>query len=361
MAGSDKDVDAAFVVLAAAGMVAFGGIGITGAVSEVTQAFRTIKATGAEHRGRIQWLLEHASPAGKVYAATLLSELDPQAGRKAWEQLVDDTGTFQTGMGCVIGTGTVSDYARRELGQVVEQPPRTALTPAPPRQVPKPGPPLADSDAAKRAIKEALLGRPRVVLMSARDETHFVESLFGVAVPAKRVWVSRETRDGFERGPHFDLYQSIVDPAYPFLATFNLTGTATVESTELDPELAAYYFKHYPTITESAYAARRFVSALALQQPGWRKESQQLTEGVGMFIPQRVGALPVIHEVRPPAADGPQSQGVFHKYIVPRNEQNALAAARGQRFVPWQSDSGRSDPTASVRLLRKDFDPARTD
>lgn len=331
---ADKDVDAAFVTLAASNRVLFGGFGFTGEITDVTLAYRTVRATGNAHRGRIQWLLEHATPAGKVYAATLLSEIDPAAGKKAWERLTEETGSFQTGGGCVIRQVSVAQYARDELHKNA-QPPNQA---APPTLI---GPPSVDSDATRRAIKEALLGRPRVILTSARDESHFVQALFGSAVAAGRVYVSRETTD--QRGPRFDLYQSVVDPAYPFHAVFNVSGAATVESTELDPELAAYFFKHYPGPTEKADKARRLVSALALQQPGWRAESQHLGDGVGMVIPQRAGALPVVHEIRP-------AEAVFHKFIVPRRDRGAVAAATGQGFEQWQAGTDTAGVTAVVSV-----------
>ncbi|MGK2881205.1 MAG: hypothetical protein ACSLE6_10565 [Mycobacterium sp.] len=219
--------------------------------------------------------------------------------------------------------------------------------------------PDVDSETARRAIREALLGRPRVVLMAARDEVHFVETLFGSDAAATRVHMSTQTRNGTERGPHFDLYQSMVDPRFPFLATFNLAGAATVESAELDPGLTAYYFKHYPTINESAHKARRFVSALGLQQPGVRTETQHLGEGVGMFIPQLHNAYPVIHEVRPLESGSPLSHGVFHKFIVPRDDESARKALAGQGFERWQS--GEANATAEVSAPRRQVDPQKYD
>ena len=38
-------------------------------------------------RTQLAWLLANGSPAGKAYAATLLDELDPAAGRAAWGSL----------------------------------------------------------------------------------------------------------------------------------------------------------------------------------------------------------------------------------------------------------------------------------
>ena len=198
-------------------------------------------------------------------------------------------------------------------------------------------------DSVTRPQFEALQDEPRILVVTATDEKHFVETLFPHVDPRTRVVVSRETRDGQSRGPHFDVYQSIVHPAYPYVATLNLTGSATVESTVLPPRLASYYFKHHPVPTENAYTARRLVSALALQDPRARVARHFMRPGTGMIIPQQDRALPVVHDVRPQPADGPDSAGLFLKFLVPRADAEAFAAAEGQGFTPWQPGSRRHD------------------
>ena len=47
-------------------------------------------------RTQLAWLLANGSAAGKAYAATLLDELDPAAGRAAWGSLSTDRSEFTT-------------------------------------------------------------------------------------------------------------------------------------------------------------------------------------------------------------------------------------------------------------------------
>lgn len=333
------EIEAAFATLYVADSVKFGEHGFT-----PTRAFRTLREAGPAQLSRLQWLLEHASPAGRVYAATLIHEIDAQAGVQAWQWLATKSGTFDT------GGESAAAWAGRELRKLAP-PPVELRKKLPPRSGSTH--PAVDSDVARRAINEALLARPRVVVVTARDEQHFVRSLFG---DRPNVYVCRQTRDGTESGPHFDVYQSIIDPACPFVATFNLAGAAIIHSTELDPELAAYYSKHYAEQSDDAYAARRLLGGLALRQPGMRKEQQNIAKGAGMIIPQRVGALPVVHDVRPTD----QSEGVFLKFIVPKGDGHALAAALAQGFNRWQPgtdwDDAASDLTFTGQFDRPKYD-----
>lgn len=230
-----------------------------------------------------------------------------------------------------------------------------ASEPDPPRESAAPQHPSVDSPRARRAIDEALRGRARAVLVSARDERHFVETLFGDAAKQGRVYVCREVRTGPDRGPHFDLYHPIVDPAFPFVAMFNVLGTATVVSTELDPELSAYYFKHYPLPgpSENGYAVRRLMGGIALRQPGMRIERQTLEVGQGLIFPQRGGALPVVYDLQAPQ-DAATANGLFLKLLVPRRETEAMALAANHCFSRWQAGVDWHDvpKTESVPLNR---------
>ncbi|RKN46455.1 hypothetical protein [Micromonospora endolithica] len=102
-------------LLAGAETVAFGPVGIAGTTLPVTEAYRRVEAALADHpedvRERLVRLLDEGSPAGKVYAATLLERLDPAAGRRAWETLREDTAEFGTFTGCVMGRTTLREYA----------------------------------------------------------------------------------------------------------------------------------------------------------------------------------------------------------------------------------------------------------
>ncbi|MEH0842562.1 hypothetical protein V6U81_09255 [Micromonospora sp. CPCC 205711] len=115
----DRELDAAIRELAKADTLAFGGVGIASQILPATEAYRHVEAALREHperaRKKVDWLLTHASPAGRAYAAVLLEEVDPAAAREAWTALRDDEGGFTTFSGCVMGTTTLREYATDRL------------------------------------------------------------------------------------------------------------------------------------------------------------------------------------------------------------------------------------------------------
>ncbi|MGK5522484.1 hypothetical protein ACSNN9_24445 [Micromonospora sp. URMC 107] len=115
----DREVEAALDELRQADTVAFGGVGIAGTLLPVTEAYRRVEAALAEDpggvRGQLDRLLTEATPAGRVYAATLLERADPSAGRAAWAALRDDPAEIGTFTGCVMGRTTLREYATEHL------------------------------------------------------------------------------------------------------------------------------------------------------------------------------------------------------------------------------------------------------
>ncbi|WP_406039227.1 hypothetical protein OG799_27995 [Micromonospora sp. NBC_00898] len=115
----DRELDAAVKELAKADTLAFGGVGIASQILPETDAYRHVERALDEHpeqaRKKVDWLLQHGSPAGKAYAATLLDRVDPEAGRAAWTRLRDDAGEFTTFSGCVMGRATLRGYATERL------------------------------------------------------------------------------------------------------------------------------------------------------------------------------------------------------------------------------------------------------
>ncbi|MER7330876.1 MULTISPECIES: hypothetical protein [unclassified Micromonospora] len=115
----DREVEAALDELRQADTVAFGGVGIAGTLLPVTEAYRRVEAVLADDpegvRGQLDRLLAEGTPAGRVYAATLLERLDPAAGRVAWTALREDPAEFGTFTGCVMGRATLGGYASERL------------------------------------------------------------------------------------------------------------------------------------------------------------------------------------------------------------------------------------------------------
>ncbi|WP_329105428.1 hypothetical protein OG792_32590 [Micromonospora sp. NBC_01699] len=114
-------IEAAVRELRTAEAVAFGGVGFAGRIMPSTEAYNILEVALPsrldEVRPHICELLTHGSPAGKVYAATLLARFDPAAARAAWEALTDERAEFTTYTGCLIDQTTVGEYATAQLDQ----------------------------------------------------------------------------------------------------------------------------------------------------------------------------------------------------------------------------------------------------
>lgn len=112
---SGVDIEAALRELAGADVVAFGGVGLMNRVLPATTAFLELAdladRDGLALRPRIDWLLEHGSPAGKIYGASLLARIDPAAAGQAWRRLAGDRSQVTTFSGCIMNSTTLGEYA----------------------------------------------------------------------------------------------------------------------------------------------------------------------------------------------------------------------------------------------------------
>jgi hypothetical protein len=119
MSKETDSVTTAVRELAKADVLAFGGVGLVGRILPATEAYLAVAARlgdGDKVRPQLAWLLANGSAAGKAYAATLLNELDPAAGREAWRSLVKDKTQFTTFSGCIMGRTTLAEYAAGRAG-----------------------------------------------------------------------------------------------------------------------------------------------------------------------------------------------------------------------------------------------------
>ncbi|MEV4627430.1 hypothetical protein AB0J90_14175 [Micromonospora sp. NPDC049523] len=118
---SGDGIEAAVDQLRSADAVAFGGVGFAGRILPATEAYHTLEVALPsrldEVRRHICELLKHGTPAGKVYAATLLTRFDPPAARAAWQSLTGERDEFTTYTGCLVDQTTVGEYATAQLDQ----------------------------------------------------------------------------------------------------------------------------------------------------------------------------------------------------------------------------------------------------
>jgi hypothetical protein len=112
---NSAELAAAVRELARADVVAFGGVGFAGQILPATEAYRTVADAlarrGQEMRTHVDGLLASGSAAGKVYAATLLEQVDPAAARAAWRMLSTDPSELVTFSGCLQTRTTLARYA----------------------------------------------------------------------------------------------------------------------------------------------------------------------------------------------------------------------------------------------------------
>ncbi|MFG2038678.1 hypothetical protein [Dactylosporangium sp. NPDC048998] len=105
--------------LSDADTLAFGGVGIAGTLLPATKAYFAVEEGLREHgdelRPLLEALLDRATPAGRVYAAELLTHADAAAGRAAWRRLEGQSGEIKTFSGCIMSSTTVARYAEERL------------------------------------------------------------------------------------------------------------------------------------------------------------------------------------------------------------------------------------------------------
>jgi hypothetical protein len=108
----DQQLEGFIQELQNADLVAFSEPGCEAGAGAVTYAFEVVKGNLSPRlRPRLERLLDRATPAGRVYAATLLDRIDPQAGRDAWGRLADDHNPVDTCRGSDKARTTVAEYA----------------------------------------------------------------------------------------------------------------------------------------------------------------------------------------------------------------------------------------------------------
>lgn len=261
----------------------------------------------------------------------------------------------------VIATGMAKEPPERfrtagELAQAAAQTVQTVTDLLADRKYPYPD---AGSDGGRHAIADTVAMGRNIALVTAPDDATFVTNVFPHLPSGTELYVLREKRNGYERGAHFDVYQGLLHDGYPFVATFNLVGDASLVTTLLPADLTAYYFKHHAVLSDVAHRARRLVSDLALMRPGATVTRSEIGPGVGLIIPQPpIGYQPVVHDVRPPAQYGRGSYGMFLKFIVPKDDSSIRSFVTDLGFEPWRPGTSWY---AAAEVRGRPYEPPQPD
>lgn len=183
------------------------------------------------------------------------------------------------------------------------------------------------------------------ILAGGMSESTYIQAVYGDVDP-EELYVKKVKRPAGGIGPHFDIHTDLVNPDYPFVATYNVRGRATLRATVLSDELKDYYDSRYLVPTEDAKAARRHIGALALMDTDAEVYEGAISPHTGLIIPQIVGVSPLVHDIepldRPPRPiirtsgllapiDAPA--GEFMKYIVPRTTNRAINAVVNEGYT----------------------------
>src|SRR5262249_36261161 len=86
-------------------------IGYAAQRSDTFKAFEQALSSGSEIRADLYRLVEEASPAGRIYAAILISQFDKEAGNKVFEALKSDGATVNYRSGSLVEKRTVGELA----------------------------------------------------------------------------------------------------------------------------------------------------------------------------------------------------------------------------------------------------------
>lgn len=179
---------------------------------------------------------------------------------------------------------------------------------------------MTTQDTALSAVEKISKGKSNnlVIIKLGGGALQFAETAFS-GVSTQKIFAKKVTREAQGRGPHFDAYKDLLSDQFPYLAQYNLSGTASIETTPLQPELATAYWRQFPEHSEEAYNARRHLGYTALLTAGDQKTIGTLEPGTGFILPQNHDA-PIIHNVVPV---DPKQPGEFIKLLIPSDSATA--------------------------------------
>lgn len=191
------------------------------------------------------------------------------------------------------------------------------------------------------------------MIVDGRSATRFVEAVFPglrddtplYACPDEAVASVTEVRPG-SPPPVFDTFRPLVHPNYPLLAILITEGEGSVESTPLDDQLFAFYSASYGSTADPPERPQRLINGLAFLEPTAVIDTNEVSPGVGLVLPQLADAPPIVYRLNPRFGSnnsyGPHAFIKFLKLVVPRPDPASVAALERLGFSRWTppADSG---------------------
>jgi hypothetical protein len=171
---------------------------------------------------------------------------------------------------------------------------------------------------------------PKPLLVQAVKLLAFAQAAFP-DTDTDKIYAQKNEREPEGRGAHFDVYQGIIEESHPWIAVFNLAGSAAIRTTTLSPALSQSYFDIFPEPTDEAFEARRHFSAIALSTPGAEISGGTLEADTGLILPQRVGGPHIVHDIVPITKSNP---GRYIKMAVPNGKKSSQERMMRGKYLP---------------------------
>lgn len=90
-------------------------VGYAAKKTKTFEAFEKALGAGSSIKAETEWLLNNSTPAGRLYAAILLNEIDSEAGHNAFKKLLTDKAVVKYCTGSLFSDMTVSELAKELL------------------------------------------------------------------------------------------------------------------------------------------------------------------------------------------------------------------------------------------------------
>lgn len=90
-------------------------VGYAAKKTKTFEAFEKALGEGSSIKAEIEWLLNNSTPAGRLYAAILLNEIDSEAGHNAFKKLLTDKAMVKYCTGSLFSDMAVSELAKELL------------------------------------------------------------------------------------------------------------------------------------------------------------------------------------------------------------------------------------------------------